>query len=132
VRAGGDQALPSPGLLERHYSPRTRMVTLEGPLDAVAARLTSEARREVAAGRRVGLLVVDELGPAATGLGLVRHVGPSTSPDAMAARLYAALRDLDESGVDLILASSVADGKGLGAAIRDRLRRAAAGHVIRC
>ena len=41
------------------------------------------------------------------------------------------MRELDASGVDLILASSVAASEGIGLAIQDRLRRAAAGRVVK-
>jgi L-threonylcarbamoyladenylate synthase len=41
-------------------------------------------------------------------------------------RFFFALRQLDESGVDAIVAEPVSD-VGLGSAIMDRLRRAAAG-----
>jgi ketol-acid reductoisomerase len=39
--------------------------------------------------------------------------------------LYARLRELDGRGVDVILAVAPADAGGLGAAVADRLRRAA-------
>jgi L-threonylcarbamoyladenylate synthase len=42
-----------------------------------------------------------------------------------AANLYAAMRRLDESGVELIVAEPVPE-EGLGIAIMDRLRKAAA------
>ena len=54
------------------------------------------------------------------------HVAPL--PDDLeeaARRLYAALRDLDSAGVDVIVAVLPPE-VGLGAAIADRLRRAAA------
>jgi L-threonylcarbamoyladenylate synthase len=40
--------------------------------------------------------------------------------------LYARLRELDERGVDVILAVLPTDNGDLGAAVADRLRRAAA------
>jgi L-threonylcarbamoyladenylate synthase len=43
----------------------------------------------------------------------------------VAHRLYAAMRELDRTGVTLILARTV-DDAGLGSAINDRLQRAAA------
>jgi len=42
----------------------------------------------------------------------------------VASRLYAAMRDLDASGVDRILARGFPGDEGLAVAIRDRLRRA--------
>jgi L-threonylcarbamoyladenylate synthase len=59
------------------------------------------------------------------GPGPVRILSPRGSLPAAARRLYAALRELDRPGVSLIYAESVPT-EGLGAAINDRLRRAAA------
>jgi len=49
----------------------------------------------------------------------------------LAANLYNTLRSLDAEGVDVILARTFADESGLTVAIHDRLRRAAAGRIIR-
>ena len=50
--------------------------------------------------------------------------GKGKLPEA-AVRLFYALRQLDESGVDVIIAEPVAEA-GMGVAINDRLRRASA------
>jgi L-threonylcarbamoyladenylate synthase len=127
----GNRPLRSPGLLERHYSPSAPLTVFEGPPDQVIEAIRSAAAEAKQAGQRVGLLLVDE--DFGKGLeGVVRSVGPSADLDAVAASLYAALRELDNGAVDLILAHGFADAKGLGAALRDRLRRAAAGRVVQC
>ena len=41
--------------------------------------------------------------------------------------LYAQLREADERGLDVIARGAAADADGIGAAVADRLRRAAAG-----
>ena len=50
----------------------------------------------------------------------------------MAAELYAALREFDRVAVDRIFAKGVSTTDGLGAAVQDRLRRAAAGRIVTC
>ena len=120
-------ALPSPGLLERHYSPRTPLMLYEGQPDAALAQLAADARAAISAGKSVGILAADE-DPFA--LGHVVRVGSAQDAPSVASRLYAALRELDALGVDVILARSFPDDSGLGVAIRDRLRRAAAGRVV--
>jgi L-threonylcarbamoyladenylate synthase len=52
-------------------------------------------------------------------------LSPSGRVDEAARNLFSALRDLDKMPIDLILAEPVPD-TGLGKAINDRLRRAAA------
>lgn len=102
-------AAPGPGMLERHYSPMT-------PL-----RLWRPGE-DVPAGK-VGLLTFNRIGVAP---GLSKTVDLSSTGNLIeaAARLFAAMRELDAAGLDLILATPFPE-EGLGRAINDRLRRAA-------
>jgi L-threonylcarbamoyladenylate synthase len=128
--------LPSPGMLEKHYSPRAPLTLFEGAGDAVVRSLAAAARDAIAAGKTVGLVVADEDLPALDDL--ARHprvrlatLGSASDPAVVAVRLYATLRRLDADGTDLILARGFSE-HGLGAAVQDRLRRAAAGRIVRC
>jgi L-threonylcarbamoyladenylate synthase len=108
---GADEARLSPGMMDRHYAPRAKLVALD------FEALSDAARRDVAAGRRVGAVT------------LGRPVGGTTSialpddPAGYAARLYAALHELDDRGVEVIYVESVPGGADW-AGVRDRLRRA--------
>jgi len=120
-----ETGLPSPGLLPRHYAPRAELHLFIGPLQAVREAMRREAQAQVADGRRVGILVADEDVVAFAGLDLVvEAVGPAEDLSAVAHRLFGALRALDASGVEVILARDFGS-HGLGLAVRDRLRRAA-------
>ena len=123
--------MPSPGLLERHYSPRAPLTLYEGDPAQVVATIRAAAAAAERSGSRVGLLLMDGE-DVQMPQGVVLSMGPAVDPDLVAANLYAALRELDAAGVDVILAYGVADTRGIGAALRDRLRRAAAGRVVRC
>jgi L-threonylcarbamoyladenylate synthase len=116
LRTGGEVA--APGTLPGHYAPRARVVLVEAR--AVGAR----AAGLLAAGERVGLLM---LGPAPSGLpgGLV-VLEPPVDVDDFARLLYARLRDADRAALDVVLAV-VPPADGVGAAVVDRLTRAAAG-----
>lgn len=127
----------SPGLLERHYSPRASLTLYDGP-HAVEA-LLRDAIAAATTGRRVGLLLASgDLDSAAFSQATrhavaddrltIRELGPDL-PD-VARSLYGALRDLDNASVDLIVARAFSQADGLGVAIADRLRRAAAGRVV--
>ena len=128
-------AQPSPGLLDRHYSPRAPMTLYEGP-DAVA-RIVADARLARNRGQRVGIIAADEdrrrLGEAGGVEGgpplRISALGSVDDPEQVAARLYAGLRELDAAGVDLILARGFPARDGLGQAIQDRLRRAAGSRI---
>lgn len=108
-------ALPSPGTQPRHYAPRAPMECHAG-----SGRLRAEAlSRE---GFRVGWLTMGEE-PAIAPLLAAVIVMPLDSA-AYAARLYAALHELDAAAVDRIVVDLPPDEEAWQA-VRDRLRRGA-------
>ncbi len=127
-----DVGMKSPGLLLRHYSPRAEMTLYEGPTQAVLERLIADATNSLTRGRSIGILLADEddLGQYPAAVRIVR-LGRERDHEMLAANLYSALRALDAEGVEIILARTFADESGLAVAIHDRLRRAAAGRIIR-
>lgn len=119
-----DDALPAaPGQHLRHYAPRARLLLYRGTAPAVQAAMQAAARDHLAAGRRVGLL------GCAPGFAGCEQVSPGDGPAAVAHGLFAALRTLDARGVDVILAATWPPA-GLGAALNDRLLRAAEGRLL--
>jgi L-threonylcarbamoyladenylate synthase len=112
---GGDTARPSPGMMERHYAPRARLVLFE---HGDVGRVFDEARRQTAEGSRVGMLLRSLDGTAS--LEVVRMPLDSTR---YAQRLYAALHELDEIGCRVIYVERVPDGAEW-TGVRDRLERA--------
>jgi L-threonylcarbamoyladenylate synthase len=117
VQAGDEAAaLPSPGVGIRHYAPRARLVLVEGS----AADLETEARRF--AEKRLGIMLPG--GWSAPRGAAVYEWGRWDAPEELAAGLYAGLRALDREGCEVIVCP-VPSGEGIGAAIRDRLRKAA-------
>jgi L-threonylcarbamoyladenylate synthase len=108
--AEADDRPLSPGLMLSHYAPRAQL-----RLDA----------RDVAAGE--AWLGFGKLEPTGLGTGAARrNLSPSGDLTEAAANLFGMLRELDRSGAATIAVAPV-PGRGLGEAIRDRLRRAAAG-----
>lgn len=110
-------ALPSPGMLARHYAPRT-------PLEC-SNNATELAGELTAAGLKVGLVLMSE--PAAWLKG-VRTLQLPGEPAGYAAELYAALHVLDDAGLDrIVMQLPPAISEWL--AVHDRLRRAAASSI---
>ncbi len=135
----GDAANPqvAPGQLTRHYAPKAALTLYEGQPELVIKKIGADARTAVAQGSKVGILAPEDdlkaLAPvlaaaASSGRIEVRPYGSRADIERAGREFFAALRDLDASGVSVILASSVG-GDGLGRAIRDRLARAAEGRV---
>ena len=112
--ATGPSATPeSPGMLLRHYAPRTQLRILDPSTAATTTR-----------GRRIGLLAF-RAAPASRDFAVVETLSATGDLREAAANLFAALRRLDAAGVDEIIAEPVPE-TGLGRAIMDRLRKAAA------
>ena len=111
--AEADPARPrGPGQLASHYAP------------ALPVRLGARA-----AAADEALLAFGPDVPA--GALVTRNLSPAGDTVEAAARLYALLRELDASGARAIAAMAVPE-TGLGAAINDRLRRAAAPRPPEC
>ena len=111
-RVAGD--VRAPGMLPSHYAPRAGLVLASR---SEAPRLAAELQR---AGRRVALCSPED----ATTAGVV-HLRVPDDVTELARSLYALLRDVDAAGVDVAVVV-VPEGAGLGLAVLDRLRRAAA------
>ena len=129
----------APGQLLRHYAPAARLTAYDGSLEACVARVAREVRQLAASGTRVGVLAPDEAltalapaiaAPASAGRVTVASLGPRDDGAAAARVLFASLRQLDGAAVEVILALGPTRA-GLGAAVWDRLRRAAEGRVVR-
>ena len=108
------EALPSPGMLPRHYAPRTPLECSSDGLARVGELLRG--------GRRVGWLTFVSLAEPVMAA-LVVRVLPADAAG-YAAGLYAALHGLDDAGVDRIIVDWPPDAEEW-LAVRDRLRRAA-------
>jgi L-threonylcarbamoyladenylate synthase len=111
---GSGAPLPAPGMLRRHYAPRAR-------LHLAADSGAADVQRLASAGLRVGWMLFEPT----TSVSAHAVVVMPAEPAGYAARLYAALHELDATGVEAIVAAATpADPEW--AAIRDRLERGAA------
>jgi L-threonylcarbamoyladenylate synthase len=124
----GDQAMPAPGMLLKHYAPRAVLEVLQGPSARLLPALRERAQAHLAQGRRIGVMLPTADLATVSDLAVEQaDLGPDAAT--MAARLFEALRQLDSANVEIILTVAVA-ADGLGMAIADRLLRAANGHFI--
>ncbi len=128
----------SPGTRHRHYAPACR-VHLAPPGEAGALAATLVGTRTLAGtGTALGTAPGGTgTAPAAGGVPRVGIIARSPAPDGvlgiarfrdaadLAARLYAALRAAEAAGVSDLVVESVPE-TGIGRAVMDRLRRAAA------
>lgn len=119
----------SPGMKYAHYAPRGRLTVVRA---ALPARLMSWIDQDIsqaqAAGERTGVLARSERA-ALYRADVVVSLGADGDAQEVARGLYDALRRFDEAGATYILAEALEED-GLGAAVMNRLRKAAAGRVI--
>ncbi len=130
TRAGDDDPVRAPGQLAAHYQPRAAVEVV--PAGALAARAEALAGQGLA----VYVLARTHASLGAAGQERAARQAPAprrwrleltgASPEALARRLYAALRAADDAGADAVLVERPAPG-GIGDALLDRLQRAAHG-----
>lgn len=113
VRAVEGVARSSPGMVNRHYAPRARVLLFD---ETTRRGVLAEATAAAADGERVGSLAFTPL-PVTDARVMPRDAA------AYAARLYAELHALDRLGCGLVLIEQV-PGTPEWAGVRDRLERA--------
>jgi L-threonylcarbamoyladenylate synthase len=119
-------ALPSPGVGLRHYAPNARLVLVEAPLAILPGRLAEAAANH--SEERLGVMLPAEIAASELAAGSSAPIlfpwGRWSCLEELARNLYAGLRALDSQGCTMILCP-LPSTDGLGAAIRDRLIKAA-------
>jgi L-threonylcarbamoyladenylate synthase len=116
------EALPSPGVGLRHYAPRARLILVDAPIRDLPQKLAHAVA--LYPKERVGIMIPEGLNVTAGSGEIVFRWGRWDAPEEMARLLYAGLRTLDSEGCAVIVCP-VPPGDGIGAAILDRLRKAA-------
>lgn len=112
---GAEVARSSPGMMDRHYAPRARLVLVS------TREVESAIERERRDGRRVGALVRESDGSSRSDVQYTRMAGDAA---AFATQLFAALHALDDAGCDVVIVERVPSAPEWHG-VRDRLERAA-------
>jgi L-threonylcarbamoyladenylate synthase len=110
----------SPGMKYRHYSPKAKIILIEGArnkADSKIGELVSSFKKK---GKKVGIMTMGRSSPHSADM--KRYVGSHHGE--IAANLFRAFREFDSKGIDTVLAHGISS-KGLGLGIMNRLRKAA-------
>ncbi|HJH30191.1 MAG TPA: threonylcarbamoyl-AMP synthase [Methanosarcinaceae archaeon] len=125
---GEGEVVRSPGMKYTHYSPKTKVVLVEGEGRAVAAKMSELVESYSEKNMRVGLLITDETAGYVCA-DEVYSLGKRDVPEDAARSLFAGLRYLDGEDVDVSVSIIIVDGSvkccGVGVAVLNRLRKAA-------
>lgn len=101
----------SPGTKYRHYTPRAEMMLYRGDSSKVREAMLEDARALEAQGKRVGTIIYEDGREAAQ-------------------NLFKDLRQMDEDGVDVILASALDDSEEINYSVMNRMLKAA-GYAVK-
>ena len=117
----------APGMKYRHYAPKAGVTVVNGPPKDAAAHINSLAG---GVRGRAGILATDQtIDMYDPKKHFILNAGDRTRPETIGAGLFAALRAFDAANVDAIFAEGIPE-TGVGAAVMNRLSKAAGGRVI--
>lgn len=129
LKADSRTAPKAPGMKYRHYAPKANLVVVEGEVEKVTAWIRETAATKQQKGKRVGIIATEETKESYPD-GDVKVAGTRADEATIASSLYGILREFDGDGVDEIYSEAFASG-GIGAAVMNRLLKAAGHQVIR-
>jgi L-threonylcarbamoyladenylate synthase len=123
-QVSGGEALRSPGLLERHYAPKAKLIVLSWKDDAdLRSHLTPDTSHPTPPTLHLTQVIAHTRVPSPEGFGGVSVIPHDA--EAFARAIYAELHRCDETGVEWIVVEAPPETEEWRA-IADRLKRAAA------
>ncbi|MEN3005677.1 L-threonylcarbamoyladenylate synthase [Dehalobacterium formicoaceticum] len=123
----------SPGMKYTHYAPEAEVLIMEGSEQEITSLIVNHYQRLVKTGQKIALLVSEETAQELEHQlvpDYLEILGPRKNLSLVAHRLFSALRHADLHSVDLILIEAFSD-QGLGAAVMNRMRKAAGNKVLK-
>jgi L-threonylcarbamoyladenylate synthase len=125
----------SPGMKYTHYSPRAKVILIQGASVKVAPKIKELVNYYSSQGKNIGLLLTAEtwaaLGEVTEELPVLyqQNLGSGSHFADIARIIYGELRNCDLAGVDVIFTETYRQ-EGLGVALMNRLLKSAGGRVI--
>jgi L-threonylcarbamoyladenylate synthase len=104
----------APGMKYTHYAPKADMTVIEGQRDKVKQEIERLKGLNEKLGLKVGVILFEEKGFIEA-----------------AHEFFAKLRDLDDEGVDLILAGALSERDGVGFAVMNRMLKSAGYNIAK-
>ncbi len=114
LKGGEDFKPKAPGMKYKHYAPKADMLIVEGNRDAVKREVLRLKELNEKLGNKVGVLLFEE-----------------QEFIEAAHNFFASLRDLDNQGMDMIIAGALSDVDGVGFAVMNRMLKSAGYNIVR-
>ncbi len=104
----------SPGMKYKHYAPKADMIIVEGARDRVESEIERLRGLNESLGNKVGVILFEE-----------------KAFIEAAHEFFADLREMDKTGVDLILAGALSDTSEVGFAVMNRMLKSAGYNIVK-
>lgn len=127
-----NQVPRAPGMKYTHYSPEGEVFIVEGDEKEMAHKISAVSQKYRAEGKKVALLLSEEIGRQFNDYEdycYIEILGSRKNLSLIAHHLFSSLRNADLHGADIILVEAFSD-QGVGAAVMNRIRKAAGEQVI--
>ena len=118
----------APGMKYTHYAPDAKMYIVRGMETEVKSRIQSLIDDNLIKGHKVGVMSANETKDSYQGCSVIA-IGSRDEAEEAAANVFAALRQFDKLGVDIIYAEAFEE-KNMGLAVMNRLKKAAGFNII--
>lgn len=119
-----DKIVRSPGMKYTHYSPDANVILVEGKNEDVVTKISQMLLDHGENDEKIGLLLTEESTEFFKN-NKIYSLGEKDRPEKAAARIFFGLRHMDENKVDLIIVDGSFSRLGVGAAVGNRIRKAA-------
>ncbi len=112
---GAEDFVPkAPGMKYKHYAPKADMTIIEGQRDKVKSEIERLKGLNEKLGLKVGVILFEE-----------------KAFIEAAHEFFAKLREMDDEGIDLILAGALSEQDGVGFAVMNRMLKSAGYHIAK-
>lgn len=119
----------APGMKYRHYAPKAKIKIINGNRQKTIEKINVLLQNYIDNKLRVGIMTCDEHVDYYPKDVEIISLGSFEHMEEVAKNLFEALRTFDDKGIDIILSESF-DEKGVGIAIMNRLKKAAAYDIL--
>lgn len=123
------EKIRSPGMKHKHYAPKAKVILVEGAVLLIIKKVTEIAKQYMLKELKVGILATQET-VQYYNADIVKSLGSRFNLKGIAHNLFSLLREFDDENVDIIVAEGV-PSEGVGLAIMNRLRKAAAYNIVK-
>ena len=118
----------SPGMKYKHYSPKAKVIIIQGDTSRIPAKVIQLYNKYTSEGYSVGILATEQTRANYLNDNVI-SIGDRNNPETIASSLFFAFREFDDRGIQIILAEAV-ENTGIGLAIMNRMNKAAGYNIV--